>query len=120
MPFKDPSKKAEYMKMYHAEHNAPRNRDWHEQNIKSRYGITIDEYNSLLAKQENRCACCDKHISELPKRLAVDHEHGEWGPESVRGLLCSQCNTGIGSLGDNIEGLERALTYLKEFYNGRG
>lgn len=57
--------------------------------LKKLYGITREQYNQLLDKQNNRCAICDKHEKEFKKRLAVDHNHitGE-----IRGLLCNYCN----------------------------
>ena len=53
------------------------------------------------------CDCCGL---EQVKRLVTDHIHGT---TIIRGLLCHSCNTGIGKLGDNIEGLEKALAYLR-------
>ena len=60
-----------------------------ERNLLKRYGITIEQYNQLLHKQEGKCAMCDRHESEFKTRLAVDHNHqtGE-----IRGLLCNYCN----------------------------
>ena len=84
--------------------------------LKTRYGIDIDFYDKLLAKQHNRCGICDKHISEEKSHFSVDHDHELWGPESVRGLLCRKCNAGIGNLGDSLEGVKKALKYLEEFY----
>lgn len=76
-------------------------------NLIRTYGITIDEYNSILEKQGGVCKICggvDKH-----KSLAVDHNHtsGE-----VRGLLCERCNRGIGLLQDSEVLLRRAADYL--------
>lgn len=75
------------------------------------YGITLDEYNEWFHTQGGRCAVCDTHQMDLAKKLAVDHDHitGE-----VRGLLCTDCNMAIGKLGDDIEGIERALAYLRD------
>ena len=75
------------------------------------YGITLEEYNERFAEQGGKCAICDLHQSELKNALAVDHDHETM---VIRGLLCISCNSGIGKLGDNIEGLERALNYLRE------
>lgn len=59
-----------------------------------------------LEAQGNVCACC-----RYPQdRYVLDHVHGTY---KFRGYLCSNCNSGIGKLGDNIEGLEKALAYLK-------
>lgn len=59
--------------------------------LKYNYGITLQEYNDLLQSQDGKCGICSKFPSN--KRLAVDHNHitGE-----VRGLLCDNCNRGIG------------------------
>ena len=54
------------------------------------------------------CAICGK--PEVGRRLNIDHDHATG---LVRGLLCRKCNAGIGLLGDNIEGLEAALEYLR-------
>ena len=74
----------------------------------SEYGLTRDEYLSLQAKCGNKCSIC----GSKPKRnhLCVDHCH-ETG--KVRGLLCHTCNSGIGLLGDNANGLLRAYNYLR-------
>ena len=74
-----------------------------------RFGLTVDQYEAILEKQSGVCALC----SSPPKKrkLAVDHCH-ETG--RIRGLLCSNCNTGLGKMGDNIAGLERAILYLSE------
>lgn len=53
------------------------------------------------------CDCCGK---EQTKKLVTDHIHGSL---HIRGLLCNTCNTGLGKLGDNIAGLEKALAYLR-------
>jgi hypothetical protein len=52
------------------------------------------------------CECCGKKT----ENLLVDHDH-QTG--KFRGWLCKTCNIGIGKLGDNLSGLERAVLYLK-------
>lgn len=56
------------------------------------------------------CECCGG--TTVNKAIVFDHCHKT---KKFRGWLCSKCNTGIGILGDDVEGLERALTYLKRF-----
>jgi len=73
-----------------------------------RYGITAEEYEQQLQDQGGRCALC-REPCRTGKRLAVDHDH-ETG--KLRGLLCSACNTGIGSLGDNPVLMDRAIEYI--------
>lgn len=78
--------------------------------LKLRYGITLEQYNSMLLKQNYRCLICDRLSSEsTKKRLVVDHCHITG---KIRGLICDRCNVGIGSLGDNIEILINAVDYL--------
>lgn len=76
--------------------------------LQATYGITLDEYNQMLEAQYGVCAVCLKpHHPERP--LVVDHNHdtGE-----VRGLLCSECNTGLGLLQDNPLILQSGIGYL--------
>lgn len=82
--------------------------------LKRDYGITLDEYNSMLEKQNNKCAICEteepiKVKSGRNRKLAVDHCHNSG---KVRGLLCAHCNTGIGMLRESIEILDKAKEYL--------
>jgi len=53
------------------------------------------------------CECCG--LAPTKKRLALDHDHKTG---KFRGWLCSECNFGIGKLGDSLDGLERARLYL--------
>lgn len=81
----------------------------------SRYGITLDDYKSMHDAQEGLCAICgnpetQKHASGTTKTLSVDHDHET---NEVRGLLCNNCNRGLGFLGDDPENLERAARYLR-------
>lgn len=68
------------------------------------YGITLEEWKTLKAKQNNRCAICGKK-----KKLHVDHCHIKG---RVRGLLCANCNTALGKFQDSLEILERAAQYV--------
>ena len=82
-------------------------------NLKFKYNITIQDYEELLAKQDYKCGICgstENNISKDYNTFSVDHDH-QTGV--VRGLLCNQCNRGLGMLGDTIESLENALDYLK-------
>lgn len=53
-----------------------------------------------------QCQLCGKRTLALN----VDHCHDS---RAIRGVLCRQCNTGLGKLGDTVESLERALEYLR-------
>lgn len=80
-----------------------------------RYGLTPEQYDSMLAEQENKCAICGaEHVDEPKKRLHVDHDHAA-GFKAVRGLLCGKCNLGIGMFGEDQDRLIKAIEYLKGF-----
>ncbi len=72
--------------------------------LKYLYGLTQADYQDLARLQGGRCALCRK-----AKPLRVDHDHTTG---VVRGLLCQGCNLGLGALGDDLAGLERAIAYL--------
>lgn len=89
--------------------------------LKRQYNITPADYNKLLEDQNFCCAGCGRHVSEFKNALAVDHDHNCCKEDiscgrCIRGLLCQLCNTGIGLLGDNIEGVKKALDYLDRGY----
>ena len=73
------------------------------------YGITKQQYDDLLAKQDSLCAICGKHASESHKGLHVDHCHET---KKVRGLLCNSCNLAIGLLKHNRTVISKAIEYL--------
>ena len=79
--------------------------------LKSRYGITLEEYKILLKEQKSKCAICGSEETRRKgtENLAVDHDH-ETG--KIRGLLCHKCNRGIGFLQDSTEVLKKAIIYL--------
>jgi len=79
--------------------------------LKSRYGITPEDFTALLAAQENCCAIC---LAREPggRGWHIDHSH-EAG--TVRGILCGNCNIGLGHFRDNIEFLVAAAAYLRKW-----
>lgn len=72
--------------------------------------FTLVAYDRLYQIQTGRCGICKTHQSELTKGLAVDHDHKT---SIVRGLLCFDCNTSLGKLGDSIDAIEQVLIYLR-------
>lgn len=88
------------------------------QKRKSKYGITEEQFNSLLEAQGGKCAICQNVLNHRDSGddyrgreycLHVDHNH-ETG--IVRGLLCGRCNRGLGFFGDDVELLSAAWVYL--------
>jgi hypothetical protein len=86
------------------ENRAAKKNDW----LKCKYGITLMQYQQMYAMQLGVCAICFRPESE-DKMLAVDHDH-ESGV--VRGLLCQQCNMGLGKFKDDPEVLANAIKYV--------
>lgn len=83
------------------------------------YGITLDQYNQMSIDQNHLCLICKQPETSQNNRrkdgtynLAVDHCH-QTG--KVRGLLCGNCNTGLGFLKDSTELLQSAIQYLKNY-----
>lgn len=79
-----------------------------------KFGIGLEEYNKLLSSQSGCCAICGVPQDNLTQALSVDHDH-ETG--AIRGLLCSNCNIGLGLMRDNIGILMHAAEYLKKYIN---
>ena len=78
---------------------------------KHRYGITLEQYNKSLVAQDHKCGICTTHVSELPTRLYIDHDHKTG---QFRGLLCSQCNFALGMLKDRPSLFYNAVAYLEK------
>jgi hypothetical protein len=76
------------------------------------YGITIEEFDSMLASQDGTCAICYAEPRPGKRNFHVDHDH-ETG--KVRGILCHNCNTAVGLLDENLERLSAATSYLRKF-----
>ena len=76
--------------------------------LKSKYGISLEDYNLLLAKQNGCCAVCGSLPTQ--QRLHVDHNHvtGE-----IRGLLCQACNVSIGKMKESPELLRKLALYIE-------
>lgn len=80
--------------------------------LKRTYGISLENYNELLIEQNCRCAICSKELdvdSWGGDSPVVDHCH-TYG--HVRGILCNECNRGLGYFRDNINALAQAISYL--------
>jgi|688.fasta_scaffold797120_1 hypothetical protein len=88
--------------------------------IKKTYNITLDEYDKMLKNQDGKCAICLIEQSELAHSLFVDHDRSCCpGKEScgkcVRGLLCNNCNFGLGQFKDNETNMKSAIKYINKY-----
>ena len=91
-----------------------------EQRLYQMYGLTVNDFLALWDKSEGQCDICgvdmhsrwvDNGDGDRSTRCNVDHCH-ETG--EVRGLLCTQCNTALGKLNDDVDRLRCAISYLQK------
>lgn len=81
--------------------------------LKHRYGITLEEYDVLLEKQEGLCAVCKVDLSTLSsKEVVVDHSHST---KEVRGILCTYCNSALGYFKDDPTRMREAAEYVERY-----
>ena len=85
-----------------------------ERYLQRSYGISENEYVAMRLNQNNSCLLCGIEFSDGPfgpDSPVVDHCHSTG---NVRGILCNECNRGLGYFHDNIEALQRAAKYLED------
>lgn len=100
-------RRQEYHKKWTSE-NWKRRRDYM---ISYTYGLSPEQYEELLVKQQYSCSICGRHETEFSRKLAVDHDHvtGE-----IFGLLCQQCNHTLLGKFRSPGIFAKAAEYLKE------
>jgi hypothetical protein len=73
--------------------------------LRREYGITLVEFDTLLASQDGKCmGCCER----IPTDLDHNHTNGK-----IRGILCHSCNLILGHAKDNPTVLESLAYYLR-------
>lgn len=97
---------------YKSRYQEQKNDIWAYRILKN-YNLTVEEYEAMMQEQEYSCAICYK----FSDKLVVDHDHSccpgsKSCGQCVRGLLCTQCNSGIGFLKDNEFILYSAIDYI--------
>lgn len=85
-----------------------------EHHLRYTYGLSPDDYTNLYKLQGGCCALCKKPevkgiLTGKGRDLVVDHDH-ETG--TIRGLLCRNCNVGLGQFEDSPILLQSAIDYL--------
>ena len=113
-----------YCRPCHTKYERERNRVNGQQNPEytralnlRRYGLTLEQFDNLLAAQDGRCAICG---TDAPggQGWHVDHDHRCCNTRKtscgrcIRGLLCSRCNIAIGNLRDDAVIIQAALDYV--------
>ncbi len=91
-----------------------REKVWEEQQGLRTFGITQKDYKEMLFKQNHQCLICGKrHENKRHERLYVDHDHKT---DKIRGLLCHDCNIGLGNFKDDKFLLQKAIDYLNQYH----
>lgn len=75
--------------------------------LRRRYGLTVEQYNEMVITQHGVCWIC-----YIKKPLFIDHNHTSG---RVRGLLCDECNKGLGHFRENKDHLLAAIHYLEKY-----
>lgn len=75
------------------------------------YGISKEDYTSMLKNQNHSCAVCCTPQKSISRALDVDHDHQSG---KVRGLLCNKCNQALGLLKDNLQYITNLRNYLEK------
>lgn len=84
---------------------------WTADTLRRKYGWTPEQFDAQLALQGGGCAICGDLKPGGHGRWHVDHDH-ETG--QVRGILCSNCNLGVGNVKDDVDLLRRMAKYLRD------
>lgn len=113
-----------YCRPCHTEYERERKRANGQQNPEytralnlRRYGLSLEQFDIMLAAQDGRCAICQ---TDAPggQGWHVDHDHRCCSTRKtscgrcLRGLLCSRCNIAIGNLRDDAAIIQAALDYV--------
>ena len=75
-----------------------------------KYGLSVEDYESMLNTQDYKCKICGIKEYSKGKRLNIDHDHKTG---KIRDLLCHNCNTALGHIDDNVETLKKMINYLE-------
>lgn len=79
--------------------------------LKRKFGLTLEQYNEVLNKQNHCCAICLRHRKEFTKEFAVDHNKLT---KEIRGLLCTDCNYRLIADHTDASLLRRMATYIEQ------
>ena len=78
-------------------------------NLRRLYGITPEQFDAILCEQGGVCASCGGPPFGKAGKYHVDHCHATG---RIRGLLCHKCNVALGMASDNVDYLNKLITYL--------
>ncbi len=74
--------------------------------MRRKFNLSEAEYQQLM--KHNNCQVCGRDITN---KKCIDHCHNK---EKIRGVLCNNCNTALGLVGDNVQILSKLIQYLEQ------
>ena len=110
---KHKDKAKNYFKLYYIKNKEQLKGKQKEYNLKKKYGVSFKQFNQKLVAHNYSCAICNIGIEEKID-IYIDHNHITG---KNRGLLCRDCNLGLGHFRDSIINLQRTIDYLNNNYD---
>ena len=116
-------KKKKIYKEYNKDYREKNKVHYRKYDLKRKYGLDLEKYESILISQNNKCKICGLDISNYNAYLAIDHDHNCCPGEitcgkCIRGLLCRNCNQMLGNAKDSIDVLKNGVLYLETYKKG--
>ncbi len=107
-----------YVKKYRTKHPERIKEHDRKQSLKSKFGITLEQYDAMGEAQDWKCYGCG--CEPTNKRFAVDHDHkccpGQKScGKCLRGLLCGNCNTALGLLKEKVQTMLNLIKYVEKY-----
>ena len=72
-----------------------------------KFGLSDEEYTTLIERSQGLCEVCN---NPMGNKRCIDHDHNTG---EIRGVLCNNCNTALGLVGDNVTTLTKLIQYLE-------
>ena len=72
-----------------------------------KFGLSDEDYTTLIERSQGLCEVCNTPMGD---KRCIDHDHKTG---KIRGVLCNNCNTALGLVGDNVATLTKLIQYLE-------
>lgn len=107
----NPERYKESMKACWEKNRAAYYNTHNDRQLMVKYKLTREEYNKMLAETNGSCPICSREFGIEPyTKPVVDHCHRGG---HTRGIICRQCNIGLGAFRDDTESMKKAIQYLE-------
>lgn len=94
---------------YQREYNQRKGKEYVARKVTlGKWKITEEQYQAMFEAQNDKCAICGAEARM--KKLCIDHDHKTG---LIRGLLCQDCNLGMGQFADDPDIMQKAVQYLR-------